>query len=101
MPISVGRPGNVDGEGGTAHLILHSRSLAYAGGVADVSKDHLVREWVESLGLQYVGAVRRPGSARLSIVDESGQVIFAAYVAAIAEVAELPNDADSDGTDGS
>jgi len=98
MSIPMGGRGNVDGEGGTAHLTLHSRALAYAGGVADVSRDHLVREWLESCGLQSVGSIRRPGATRLSIVDESGAVVFTGFVEAIAELDELPNDADDHGT---
>jgi hypothetical protein len=101
MPIPVGRSGNVDGEGGTTDGAVRPVSVADAGGLDDVSKRRLVREWVESLGFQYIGTVRRPGSARLSLVAESGEVLFAAFVAPIASVDELPNDADSDGTDGS
>jgi len=103
MPIPVGRSGNVDGEGGTKDgtLRLVQALGPGSGGLDGVQKRRLVREWVESLGFQYIGSVRRPGSARLSIVGESGEVLFAAYVAAIAEVAELPNHADDHGTDGS
>jgi len=101
MPIPVGRSGNVDGEGGDKDGVVRPGSVADTGGLDDVSLDHRVRVGMESLRLQLSRSLRWSWTARALLMDDSSAVLLAAAMAPEPSVAELTNDADSDGTDGS
>ena len=101
MPIPVGRSGNVDGEGGTAHLTLRARALARLRRLAHVQQSDRLRIRVEQGGVQHGWSLRGVSAARIVVMDKSSRSVFAAALAPEPSLAELTNDADSDGTDGS
>jgi len=101
MPIPVGRSGNVDAEGGTEDGFVRTIPMVGPWGSDLFHPDPLLREWVESLGLQPGWAIRRVSPTRAVIMDVAGKELFAAAMAPESKLEELTNDADSDGTDGS
>ena len=101
MPIPMGRSGNVDGEGRTANGGLRPTAVVGSGRNAHILRDYWLREWMVSAGVQPNGSLRRFGTALFVELAEQGTSVLAPPLAPIAEVAELPNDADSDGADGS
>ena len=101
MPIPVGRSGNVDGEGGTAHSILCPGTMAGEWWHCASCRRHLLRVWLEPHGVQRKRAIRRARSARLVELARTSPRLFASVMASVLSVAELTNDADDHSTDGS
>ena len=99
MPIPVGGPGNVDGEGGTENGTVHPGPLADPWWMADVQEFNRLRVWLEPIGIQPDWSVRWPGPTRVVVVDSSGRVVFAAPLGAAPSMAELSDDAHDHGAD--
>jgi len=101
MPIPVGRSGNVDGEGGTPNRAVRAGPVADSWGVARTIARHHLRKRLEQEGLQLGGTVRGARAARIIELAWEALDVQASALAAFSSMAELTDDADSDGTDGS
>jgi hypothetical protein len=101
MPIPVGRSGDVDGEGGTADGYLYNGSLVRPGWTPHIHTDYQLREWLVEIRVQPRRSLCWTGPAIPRFLAVENANLFPAIVEPFSSLAELPNDADSDGTDGS
>ena len=101
MPIPMGRSGNMDGEGRTENGGLRGRPMARTGGTCDIRFDPVLRIGMEPPRIQPGWSLRWTWPARTLLLAGTSFGIQPPALAPESSLAELPNDADSDGTDGS
>jgi hypothetical protein len=101
MPIPMGRPGDMDGEGGTTDYFVRLTSMVGSWWAERVPADYRLRVRMEPPGVQPNGAIRGAWSTCPQFMDFTLLGLQPIPLAPEPSVAELPNDADSDGTDGS
>jgi D-alanyl-D-alanine carboxypeptidase len=101
MPISVGGPRNVDDEGGTPHGNVRYVQVVGVRRMGRTIAHHYLRKRLEQEGLQLDGTVRGASAARIIELANEALYVQAAALASFSTVAELTDDADDHGTDGS